>query len=116
MAEATMDSERSRHLVVYVTTPRNEAPALANALVERRLAACVNIVPGIRSVYLWKGELCDEGETLLVIKTRAALFEALRDAVVELHSYEVPEVVALPIVGGHPPYLAWVDESTNAEK
>lgn len=104
---------KSKHVVVYVTAPVSEGGGLARALVERRLAACVNIVPSVRSIYCWKEEVCDDEEALLVIKTRAARLEALRAAVVELHSYDVPEVIALPLVGGHAPYLSWVDEMTG---
>ena len=107
------EATASDRIVVYVTAPPAEAPAIARALVERRLAACANIIPSIRSIYSWKGEICDDEEALLVIKTRRALFDALRAAVVELHSYEVAEVIALPIVAGNPPYVAWIDEMTS---
>lgn len=105
----------SKHLVVYVTTPTDKAAELARALVERRLVACVNIVPSVRSIYHWKGEVCDEAESLLVMKTAGWRFDALCRAVVELHPYEVPEVVALPIVAGHDPYLHWVDTETTPD-
>ena len=88
-----------------------DAERLARALVERRLAACVNVVPGVVSHYLWKGELQRDEERLLVIKTRAERLDALRAALVELHPYEVPELVALEITDGLEPYLAWLDES-----
>jgi periplasmic divalent cation tolerance protein len=101
------------HVVVLVTAPPDRAAEIARRLVEERLAACVNILPAIRSVYCWKGELCDDAEALLVIKTRAALFDPLRARVVELHPYEVPEVIELPILAGHPPYLQWIAESTR---
>lgn len=103
----------SKHLVVYVTVPADKAPELARTLVERRLVACVNIVPTVRSIYHWKGEICDEAESLLVMKTSGWRFDALCRAVVELHPYDVPEVVALPIVAGHDPYLHWVDTETT---
>ena len=96
-------------LVVLVTTPSAEvAAALARALVEARLAACGNVVPGLRSVYRWEGKVCDDPEALLVLKTTRARFEALRDEVLRRHPYEVPEVVALPVVAGSAPYLAWL--------
>ena len=85
---------------------------MAGALVREKLAACVNIIPAVRSIYSWKGEVCDDGEALMVIKTRSGLLDALRERVVQLHPYDVPEVIALPIVGGHGPYLKWIDEST----
>jgi periplasmic divalent cation tolerance protein len=88
-----------------------DAERIARALVERGLAACVNVLPEVVSIYRWKGVVEREPERLLVIKTTAARFESLRQALVELHPYEVPELVALPIVAGHEPYLAWLDES-----
>jgi periplasmic divalent cation tolerance protein len=102
----------SERLVVLSTVETAEdAERLARDLVDRRLAACVNIVPGIRSVYRWKGRVEAASEQLLVIKTRVERFEALREALVAGHPYELPEVVALPLAGGHAPYLAWLDES-----
>jgi periplasmic divalent cation tolerance protein len=95
-----------------VGTPE-DAERIARALVERRLAACVNVVPGVVSVYRWRGAVCRDEERLLVIKTRAERLEALREALVELHPYEVPELVALPVEAGHAPYLAWLDESVS---
>ena len=100
--------------VVFVTAPSREAAdQIATTVVEERLAACCNVVPAIASVYRWKGELCRDDEALLVIKTRRECFEALRARIVELHSYDVPEVIALPIVDGHAPYLQWVSEETR---
>ncbi len=100
-------------LVVFVTTPTAERAAeLARALVEERLAACGNVVPGLRSIYRWEGKVHDEGEALLVLKTTRARFEALRERVLALHPYEVPEVIALPIEAGSAPYLAWIAAET----
>ena len=90
-----------------------DAERIARALVERRLAACVNVVPKVVSVYRWKGEVSRDEELLLVIKTRRERLEALREALVGMHPYEVPELVALPVEAGHEPYLAWVDESVS---
>ena len=81
---------------------------------ERGLAACVNIVPGVTSVYRWRGQVQAEGERLLLIKTGAQRFEALRETLVALHPYELPEVIALPLQAGHAPYLAWLDEAVRA--
>jgi periplasmic divalent cation tolerance protein len=83
---------------------------LARALVERRLAACVNVIPRVTSVYRWKGEVCRDQEWLLLIKTRGEKLDALREALVALHPYELPELVALPVETGHAPYLAWLDD------
>ena len=101
------------YIVVMVTAPEKEAPGLARALVEERLVACVNLLREIRSVYWWKGKIEDEPEVLCIMKTRSALFEALRNRVRELHSYEVPEIVALPILAGSEPYLDWIGENTR---
>lgn len=96
-------------LVVLVTTPTPEVAAdLARALVEARLAACGNVVPGLRSIYRWEGAVQDEPEALLVLKTTRGRFEPLREAVLRRHPYQVPEVVALPVEAGSAPYLDWV--------
>ena len=76
--------------------------------VERGLAACVNLLPGVRSVYRWQGEVCEDGETLLIAKTSAAGFAALRAAVLQRHPYELPEIVAVKLDDAHPPYLQWL--------
>jgi periplasmic divalent cation tolerance protein len=100
-----------RLLVLSSVGGAEDAERIAHALVERRLAACVNVVPGVVSVYRWKGAIERDEERLLLIKTRADRFAALRDAILELHPYEVPEIVALPVGEGSPAYLAWLDES-----
>ena len=101
--------------VVALTTvgSADDAERIARALVERRLAACVNVVPGVVSIYRWQGAVERDEERLLVIKTREERLEPLRQALVALHPYELPALVALPIAGGHPPYLAWLDESVG---
>jgi periplasmic divalent cation tolerance protein len=100
--------------VVLVTAPEG-APAetLARSLVAEGLAACVNRVPGIRSTYRWEGRVHDDAETLLVIKTTAAAYPALERRIRELHPYEVPEVIAVPIVRGSAAYLSWLDASVT---
>jgi periplasmic divalent cation tolerance protein len=100
--------------VVYVTAGKPaEAEAIASALVEERLAACCSLVSPVRSIYRWEGKICREEETLLVIKTRRALFGALRDRVLALHSYDVPEIVMLPIAEGHEAYMRWLGDETG---
>lgn len=90
-----------------------DARRIARALVERRLAACVSVVPGLTSVYSWKGAVETGDEVLLVIKTRRARFEDLRAALVELHPYDLPELIALPVEAGHAPYLDWLAAGTE---
>jgi periplasmic divalent cation tolerance protein len=106
----------SGHLVVLSTVGKAEdAERIGRALVERGLAACVNVLPAVTSIYRWKGKLEREEERLLLIKTRADRFAALRDALVALHPYEVPEVLALPVADGHAPYLQWLDASVRPD-
>jgi periplasmic divalent cation tolerance protein len=90
-----------------------EAIKIAHALVDERLAACVNIVSPIRSIYRWEGKVRDEREWLLIIKTQRTRFEDLEKKVRSLHSYRVPEIVSLPIIEGHKPYLSWLEEMTR---
>lgn len=101
-------------LVVLCTFPPGDAaPGAAEALVRERLAACVNLVPAITSVYRWQGQVQRDQEQLAIIKTTADRFPALERRLVELHPYDTPEVLALPIDGGHLPYLDWVRDSTG---
>jgi periplasmic divalent cation tolerance protein len=88
-----------------------EAQVIGRALVENRSAACVNIVPGLRSLFRWQGAIEDQEETLMLVKSRAERLPFIVETVKELHSYSVPEVIALPIIGGSSDYLAWIDES-----
>ncbi len=101
-------------ILVLCTAPDAEAGAtLARGLVDAKLAACVNVVPGLRSIYVWRGEVHDESEVQLLIKSRRARFEALRDWVKEHHPYEVPELIAIPIEAGSKDYLEWLQEQTR---
>jgi len=98
--------------IVFTTAgSEEEARKIARALVERRLAACVTLVPNVASVYHWKGRIEEAREWMLIIKTTAAVFEHLREAIAELHSYELPECVCLPVEDGSTPYLEWIAES-----
>jgi periplasmic divalent cation tolerance protein len=101
----------ARYVVVLCTVGKlDEAHTIARTLVERRLAACVNVVASVTSHYRWKNELVRDEEALLVIKTRKDRYEALQKAVVSDHSYEVPELIVLPIEAGNAPYLSWIDD------
>ncbi len=101
-------------LVVLITAPAGAAEAeLARTLVDERLVACVNLIPGVRSLYRWQGEVQDDAESLLLCKTTPDRYAALEARVRELHPYEVPEIIALPLVHGSAPYLAWLAEQTR---
>ena len=99
-------------LVLCACPDADSAGRIARTLVEERLAACVNRVPGLVSVYRWQGEIHEDEEVLLLIKTRPERFETLRARIVELHPYDVPEVIALDITAGHAPYLEWLRTET----
>ena len=104
-------------VVVLVTCPDAAAARrIAEAVVARRLAACVNVLPGVDSIFWWQGRIDRAREVLLVIKTTRAHFAALRRAVIALHPYKVPEIIALPLVAGHAPYLRWVAASLRGEQ
>ena len=97
-------------IVVLTTCNSQEQGAhLARHLIEHHLAACVNILPGARSFYRWKGEIEQAEEVVLLIKSRRDVFENLREAIGQLHSYEIPELIALPVVDGSEAYLSWLD-------
>ncbi|HEY1760413.1 MAG TPA: divalent-cation tolerance protein CutA [Bryobacteraceae bacterium] len=102
-------------VVLSACDSEEQAARLARHLVELRLAACVNIVPGARSVYRWKGAIEDTAEWLLVIKSRRDLFSAIRGELAKMHTYEVPELLAMPVVEGSENYLAWMDRELVPE-
>jgi periplasmic divalent cation tolerance protein len=102
-----------KRIVLSTAGSEQEAHKIAHILVKRRLAACVNIVPRVQSIYRWKGEIESAQEWLLLIKTRADKFPAVRDAIGELHSYEVPECIVLEIEDGSLPYLQWLEKATQ---
>lgn len=100
-------------IVCLVTIDELEkATEIARLLVERELAACVNLVPQVRSIYRWKGEVCDDREVLMIIKTREELFEPLMEEVRRVHHYELPEVISWRIEKGFSDYLQWIHDST----
>jgi periplasmic divalent cation tolerance protein len=116
MSSESAAEDAAAVVVVLSTVPADErGPALARALVDERLAACVNLVPGLRSIYRWQGAVHDDGESLAIIKTTRARLPALLARLPALHPYEVPEAIALPVSAGHLPYLAWVAAETVAE-
>jgi periplasmic divalent cation tolerance protein len=102
-----------KRVVLTSCSSLEEARQIAQALVERRLSACVNILPQVESTYRWKGEVETAPEWLLLIKTTEGAFERLREAIVELHSYEVPECVEIAITDGSAAYLNWIEESVR---
>ncbi|HXV77638.1 MAG TPA: divalent-cation tolerance protein CutA [Candidatus Polarisedimenticolaceae bacterium] len=114
-------NERSDDFLLVLTTAGSaeQARAIARGLVERRLVACANVVPGALSIYRWQGRVEEQAESLVVLKTAKRLFPELRRVIRELHSYELPEILALPIADGDPDYLDWLggalaDENTRA--
>ena len=106
-------SPRPDAIVVLCTVPVEfDVESLATDLVERALAACVQVGPGVTSVYRWKGAMEKSSERLLLIKTRRELFRGVETAIRARHPYELPEIIALPVSDGHAPYLAWISETT----
>jgi len=103
--------------IVVVTTVGTEEQAnlIAREIVARRQAACVNIVPGVRSIYRWKGKICKDGELLLVIKTLEDEFESIAATIRELHSYEVPEILSFSVVRGEQGFLQWIADSVDKQ-
>jgi periplasmic divalent cation tolerance protein len=102
------------HVILIVTAPdKKEANRLADMILKKRLAACVNLIPGMTSRYWWKGKMRKGSEVLMVIKTRKALFKKLERLVKENHPYELPEIIAIPIVAGSPEYLNWINSETK---
>jgi periplasmic divalent cation tolerance protein len=100
--------------LVFTTLPTSDAAVtLARTLVEERLAACANILPAVRSIYRWQGKLQDENEVLLLLKTRSDQLERLKARILELHPYEVPEMLAVPVEAGYSGYLEWIAAETG---
>ncbi len=102
------------NITVFITAPNEEeAGKIAKTLVEERLAACVNIIKDIRSIYRWKGRIEDDREVFMIVKTQKDLFKALSTRIKEIHSYDVPEIIALPIIEGSRKYMQWIKDSTK---
>lgn len=105
------------YITVLVTASRREeAEKIARKLLDERVAACVNIVEGVRSLFWWQGKIDEASEVLMIIKTRLDLFEKVIEYVKMLHSYTVPEVIALPIIAGNAEYLKWIDEVVKSDE
>ena len=104
-----------KDILILLSTCPDAATAerMARELVAASLVACVNIVPGVRSIYLWNGAVQADEEVLMILKTTAGRLAAVRERLVALHPYDLPEIVALPVVDGHHPYLQWVVDSTR---
>jgi periplasmic divalent cation tolerance protein len=104
----------TEYITVFITAPNEEEAArISNAIVGERLAACVNIIRSVRSIYRWQGRVEDEQEVLMIVKTKRTLFERLQGRVRELHSYSVPEIIGLPVVEGSKQYLDWLGQETG---
>lgn len=107
-------AEREAYILVLVTASSDEeAEAIAQALVREGLAACVTLLPKVKSIYIWEGEVEAASECLMMIKTRTPLFSPLAEKVKEMHSYEVPEIIALPFGQGESRYLEWINQVTR---
>ena len=96
-------------VILATCASAEEAHRIASELIARRLAACVNLLPPVRSIYHWKGAVEEGEETLMIIKSARARFDEVRDTIARLHSYDLPEIIAIPIVDGAASYLAWID-------
>jgi len=104
-----------KYIVVLVTAPsKEEAEKIADIIIDSKLAACVNISSDIKSIYLWQGKKETSKESLLIIKTTKELFCKLKDVIKKVHSYDTPEIIALPIIEGDKDYLNWIDNSVSA--
>jgi len=100
-------------IVVYCTIPKQDAKVLAHQLIQNRLAACVNIVDEVNSLFFWEGSVQDEKESLLIIKTKQSVFEKLEKFITKNHPYDVPEIIAMPIVNANLEYLNWLDDTVK---
>jgi len=106
---------RNEYSMIIATVPNKEtARKIAKLLVEKQLAACVQMLP-IESIYTWQGQIYDEAEIALLIKSRTALFDEIKSAIKENHHFEVPEIIQIPITNGLPDYLNWIKENTRSE-
>lgn len=114
MAESTETAVDAR--IVFVTCPPGKAKEIARVLVEERLVACVNIVPGLSSVYFWDGKVQDDGEELMIIKTMGHAWDELQKRIKQVHPYDLPEMIYFQIEGGYHPYLNWIESSVKTSE
>ena len=104
----------TEYIIVFITAPNEEEAAkISRTIVGERLAACVNIIGSVRSIYKWQGRVEDEQEVLMIIKTKKSLFDRLQERIKELHSYAVPEIIGLPVIEGSKQYLDWLGQETG---
>ena len=103
----------SESIIIFCTAPEGEkGKEIAEHLIQKELAACVNIVPKVQSVYRWKGVICTDAESLLIIKTNKHLFQSIEKEIRRVHPYEVPEIISVDITDGYKEYLDWIENST----
>jgi len=106
--------ETDQNIVIFITTGTDgEARRVAEALLEQRKAACVNIVPTVKSLFWWEERIDSDQESLLIVKSKGSLLDEIVSVVKGIHGYDIPEVIALPIIGGNPDYLNWIGEETQ---
>ncbi len=106
----------TKYITILVTTPDNTtAERIAYQLLEKKLAACINIVPNLTSIYKWMGKIETSQETLMIIKTKTELFEEIKKEIRRIHPYQVPEIISIPIQDGNKEYLKWIEEETTNE-
>jgi len=108
------DNGNPEVMVVLCTAPHDSAETIAKEIIKKHLGACVNILP-VKSVYRWEGEICNESEDLLIIKTTSEVTRELTDTLVSIHPYDIPEVICLPVTSGHTDYLSWVTGEINVK-
>jgi len=107
-------TKEPQHIIVFITVAdEEEARLISRVLLKQRKAACINIIPGVNSLFWWQEKIDSAEESLLVIKTRSVLLDEITQLVKEIHSYDVPEIIALPIIGGNKDYLEWIDNETG---
>jgi len=104
--------QKEYSIIITTAADKESAKKIAWLLVEKRLAACVQMFP-IESIYFWQDKICEENETILIIKSQTALFDEIKTAIKEIHSYEVPEIIQIPITNGLPEYLKWIENYTG---